>query len=153
MITADQVKELRSRTGLGVVQCKNALLESSGDIEKAIELLKKQGAAIAAKKAGRDLGAGIVQAYIHGGGRVGAMVELLCETDFVAKNDEFRALAYELAMQISATDDTVIEVGVEEVLKQPYIKNPALSVGDLITSAVQKFGERTEICRIAKFKV
>src|SRR3990167_11441797 len=104
MISTDQVKELRERTGLSIMQCKKALEESSGDMEKAIIILRKNSASIAGKKADRTLGAGTIASYIHGAGTVGAIVELSCETDFVAKNEEFKALAYDIAMQVAATD-------------------------------------------------
>lgn len=104
MITIDQVKELRDRTGISIMQCKKALEEAGGDMDKAIILLNKKSSQIAEKKAGRTLGAGVVQSYIHAGGIVGSMVELMCETDFVAKNEEFKALAYNLAMQVAATN-------------------------------------------------
>jgi elongation factor Ts len=102
-ITTDQVKELRDKTGVSIMQCKKALEDSNGDMEQALVLLKKKGAEIADKKSDRDLGAGVVQAYIHTSGNIGAMVELWCETDFVAKNEEFKALAYDIAMQVAAT--------------------------------------------------
>ena len=101
-ISASMVKELRERTGAGMMDCKKALSETGGDIEKAIEFLREKGLAAAAKKAGRDAAEGIVEAYIHGGGRIGVLVEINCETDFVAKNEDFRALARDIAMQIAA---------------------------------------------------
>ncbi|MFZ2038430.1 MAG: translation elongation factor Ts [Minisyncoccia bacterium] len=104
MITSEQVKELRDATGISIMQCRKALEEANGDMEKAATILKKKGADIAAKKADRTLGAGRIAAYIHGSGNTAAMVELSCETDFVAKNEEFLALAYDIAMQIVATD-------------------------------------------------
>lgn len=103
MVTTEQIKELRDQTGISVMQCKKALEEAGGDMAKAILILKKKSADIAAKKGDRELGAGAVAAYIHGAGNVGAMVLLSCETDFVAKNEEFKALAYDLAMQVAAT--------------------------------------------------
>jgi elongation factor Ts len=107
-ITTEQIKELRDATGVSVMQCKKALEETDGDMEKAKVVLRKASAKSASKKADRDLGAGIVASYIHAGGSVGAMVELLCETDFVSKNDEFQALAREIAMQVAATDPEFI---------------------------------------------
>ncbi|MCK5286066.1 MAG: elongation factor Ts [Candidatus Pacebacteria bacterium] len=102
-ITTEQVKELRDKTGISVMQCKKALEEAGGDMEKAVILLSKQSKQIAEKKSGRNLGSGIVKSYIHTGGSAGSMIELLCETDFVAKNEDFQALAYDIAMQITAT--------------------------------------------------
>lgn len=102
MITTEQIKNLRDSTGISVMQCKKALEESGGDMEKALIILRKKGGDIAAKKADRVLGSGVISAYIHGNGSVGAMVELSCETDFVAKNEEFKAMAYDIAMHVAA---------------------------------------------------
>jgi len=102
MITTEQIKELRDRTGISVMQCKKALEDAGGDQEKALAFLKKKGAEVADKKAERTLGAGVVRAYIHANGTVGAMVELLTETDFVARNEEFSVLAYDIAMHVAA---------------------------------------------------
>lgn len=101
--SAELVKELRARTGAGVIDCRNALAAAGGDLEKAVEILKAKGLASAQKKSGRVVAEGLVEAYIHTGGRVGAMVEVNCETDFVARTDEFKRLARELAMQVTAT--------------------------------------------------
>ena len=103
-ITAGQVKELRERTGAGMMDCKKALVSMEGDIEKSIDELRTKGLAKAAKKAGRIASEGIVTSYIHGGGRIGVLVEVNCETDFVAKTDIFKQLAYDIAMQIAATN-------------------------------------------------
>lgn len=103
-ITTEQIKELRDNTGLSIMQCKKALEEADGDIIKATILLQKKGAGIAAKKADRNLNAGRVSSYVHSTGNIASLVELLCETDFVAKNEEFGALAYNLAMQVAATN-------------------------------------------------
>jgi elongation factor Ts len=108
-ITTEQIKELRDLTGVSIMQCKKALEESAGDFEKAKILLRKQSAKTADKKADRELGAGVVSSYVHSSGTVGAMVELLCETDFVAKNEEFKNLAREIAMQITATAPEFVE--------------------------------------------
>ncbi len=102
IIDASMVKELRERTGAGMMDCKRALAEVNGDMEKAVEFLREKGLAAANKKAGRSTSEGVVEAYIHGGGRIGVMVEINCETDFVAKNADFRALARDIAMQIAA---------------------------------------------------
>jgi elongation factor Ts len=102
-ISAAMVKELRERTGAGMMDCKKALAETGGDIEKAVDYLREKGLAAAAKKAGRIAAEGMVESYIHGGGRIGVLVEVNCETDFVAKTDEFKALARDIAMQIAAS--------------------------------------------------
>ncbi len=104
MITTEQVKELRERTGISIMQCKKALEETEGDMEKAIIVLNKKSSAIAEKKSARTLGSGVVQSYIHAGGGAGSMLELLCETDFVAKNEDFKTLAYDIAMHITAVN-------------------------------------------------
>ncbi|MBE3593852.1 MAG: translation elongation factor Ts [Candidatus Carbobacillus altaicus] len=101
-VTASQVKELRERTGAGMMECKKALLDAGGDMEKAIEILRERGMATAQKKAGRIAAEGVIESYIHAGGRIGVLVEVNCETDFVAKTDDFKALAREIAMQIAA---------------------------------------------------
>ncbi len=97
------IKELRTRTGAGIVDCRNALIEADGDLERAIEFLRKKGLATAEKKAGRVASEGLVESYIHTGGRVGALVEVNCETDFVARTEEFKRLARDLAMQVTAS--------------------------------------------------
>ncbi|MCR4275062.1 MAG: elongation factor Ts [Candidatus Campbellbacteria bacterium] len=152
-VTALDVKQLRDRTGLPLNQCKDALESSGGDIEKALDILREKGATIASKKSDRALGSGSVQAYIHNHGAIGALAELQCETDFVARNPEFQELAKDFAMQIAATDDAILEAGVEEILKQPFFKNPDITLGGLIDGAVQKFGERTQLGRFCKFSV
>jgi elongation factor Ts len=117
-ITTEQIKALRDETGVSIMQCKKALEEAGGDAEKAKVILRKASAKSASKKSDRSLGAGIVASYIHGGGSVGSMVELLCETDFVAKNEEFQTLAREIAMQVAATSPEFIsEDEIDETAK------------------------------------
>ena len=149
MITTEEIKALREETGLSIMQCKQALEEALGDKAKALEILKSKGAAIAAKKGDRTLGAGVVASYVHAGGAIGALVELLCETDFVAKNPEFKNVAYEIAMHVAAMNPA--DTG--ELLDQPFIKDSSRKVGDLVNGAVQKFGERTEVRRFTRFSV
>jgi len=108
MVSAEMVKELRERTGAGMMDCKKALVETNGNMEKAIDLLREKGLAAAAKKAGRIASEGVVEAYIHGGGRIGVLVEVNCETDFVAKTEEFKALAKNIAMQIAASNPAYV---------------------------------------------
>ena len=148
-ITTDQIKELRDETGVSVMQCKKALEEADGDLEKAKIILRKISKQSADKKASRTLGAGVVASYIHGNGSVGAMVELLCETDFVARNEDFKALVRDIAMHITAMDPE----NLEELLNQEFIKSPEKIVKNLVEEAVQKFGERTEIGRFARFSI
>lgn len=109
MITSEQIKSLRDVTGISVMQCKKALEEAAGDMEKAVAILKKKSGEIAIKKSDRTLGAGTIACYLHSGGQVGAMVELETETDFVAKNDEFKALAYDIAMHTAASNPHYID--------------------------------------------
>jgi len=146
-ITTDQIKELRERTGISIAQCKKALEDAGGDMDKALGFLKEAGAAIAEKKSSRELRAGIISAYLHSNGLIGSMVQLHSETDFVAKNPEFKALADEIAMHITAMNPT----GIDELLAQPYIKDPSLTIDDLIKSYIQKFGERIEVIRFSRF--
>ncbi len=149
MITTEQIKELRDRTGLSIMQCKQALEASAGNMDAALEDLKKQGAEIAAKKGSRALGAGLISSYIHATKTMGAIVELNSETDFVAKNPEFGALAQEIAMQIAATNpaDTTA------LLAEPYIRDSAQTIGDLVKGGIQKFGENIEVRRFTRFSI
>jgi len=146
--TAD-IKILRDETGLSIAEVRNALNESGGDKEKALSFLKKRSVEVALKKGGRALGAGSVASYIHGGGTSGTLVELSCETDFVAKNEEFKNLARDIAMHVAAMNpaDTT------ELLTQPFVKSSDKTIQDLINGAIQKFGERTEVRRFSRFSV
>lgn len=149
MISAQQVKELRDRTGISIAECKKALETAGGDLEQAIASLRERGVATAVKKAGRTLGAGAVAVYLHTNGTMGAIIELACETDFVGKNAEFRALVDDLAMQVAAFNPADLP----ELLALPFVKDQSRTVADLIAGAVQKFGERCEIVRFARFEV
>ncbi len=191
-ITTKEIKELRDATGISVMQCKKALEEVGGDLEKALIILRKKSSEIADKKSDRTLGAGVVSSYTHGTGKVGAMVTLLCETDFVAKNEEFKTMAYDIAMHITALSPeylTSLEINEDDknkareifekeikdksenmratilegklksyfkdkvLLEQPFIKNPGLTIEDLIKGAVQKFGERIEIGKFVRISI
>jgi len=147
--TTQSIKELRDATGISVGECKRALEEAGGDMEKAIAILKKRGAAFAKKKAGRELGSGYIYAYLHGDGKIGAMVEMRCETDFVAKNEVFKNLAKEIAMQVAATAPE----NTEALLKEPFIRNPEVNIQALIEEATQKTGERIGIGRFTRFEL
>src|SRR3989344_26067 len=149
MITMEEIKALREETGLSIMQCKTALEEAGGDKNKAIVLLKEKGAEIAKKKGVSSLAAGVVVSYIHAGETIGVMLELLCETDFVAKNPEFKSLARDIAMHIAAmspADTTTL-------LEQPFIKDTEKKISDLINNTVQKFGERTEVGHFVRFSI
>lgn len=152
----DILKELREETGLSFAQIKKALDEANGDKEKAREILSAYSAASAEKKADRELGAGIVSSYIHSNGTIGTLLELSCETDFVAKTDEFKALAHDLAMHVTAMSPTSInnEDGAGEetaLLKQPFLKDPTMTVEQRLAAAVQKFGENTKVTRFTRY--
>ncbi len=152
----DTIKELREETGLSFAQIKKALDEVGGDKEKARALLAELSAVSAEKKADRELAAGVIAAYVHANGTVGAIIELSCETDFVAKNDEFKALAHDLAMHVTAMAPTSLnnEDGLGEetaLLKQTFIKDPSLTIEQRVAAAVQKFGENTKITRFTRY--
>ncbi len=148
-ITSEQVKELRERTGVSVMECKKALVEAGGDLDKAILILKERSLASVVKKAGRELAAGTIAAYVHNTGAVGALVALHCETDFVSKNEEFKTLARDVAMHISAMDPK--DTG--ELMQQQFIKDPSKTIADLISGAVQKFGERIELGNFSRSSI
>ncbi len=191
-ITSTQLKELRDMTGISVMQCKRALEEAGGDMEKAVIILKKKRSEAAEKKSDRELGAGAVGVYVHNTNEVAAMVLLACETDFVSKNAEFVQLAKEIAMQVAATSPKFVakadvpaealqkaeEVFRTEVadkpaemqakilegkmasyfkeqilLEQPFIKNPDMTIGEMVTGAVQKFGENVSVVSINRLAV
>ncbi|MDP2642019.1 MAG: elongation factor Ts [bacterium] len=149
MITTEEIKALREETGLSIMQCKSALEEAGGDKDKAIALLKSKGAEIALKKGGRTLGAGVIVSYIHTGETVGVLLELLCETDFVAKNPEFKSVAKDISMHIAAMNPS----DTAELLEQPFIKDAGQKIRDIINNTVQKFGERTEIGHFVRFSL
>jgi elongation factor Ts len=145
----DKIIELRRMTGLSYREVKQALEEASGDKIRAIEVLKAHGVALAEKKASRATQEGVINAYVHATKKVGAMVELLCETDFVARNPLFMELAHELAMHITAMDPKDID----ELLEQPYIKDQDVTIRNLIVSYVAKLGENVRIGRFVRFQL
>lgn len=161
MITTEQIKELRDTTGISVMQCKKALEEAGGDIKKALVILQKKSGEISAKKGDRTFRAGTVTAYVHSTGNVATMVELLCETDFVSGNEEFKTLARDIAMHITASNpkflkkEDMTEPCLDDMvlMNQPFIKNPELTIEALIQKAVQKFGEKIAVARFKRFKV
>ena len=197
-ITAAAVKQLREKTGAGMMECKNALVEAEGNEEKAIEILRKRGLASAKKREGRIAAEGIVGQYIHMGGKVGVLVEVNCETDFVARGEEFQQLVKDIAMHIAAAEpryvtreeipaealdkereiaraqakndpknankpDQVIDKIVEGrlnkfyeeavLLDQPFVKEPAKTVGELVTEKVAKTGEKVTVRRFTRYKM
>jgi len=163
-IPTDRIKELRDQSGAGIMDCRNALLEAKGDLEKALQILRQRSLFQAETKAKRSTTQGIIEAYVHTGGRIGAMVEVNCETDFVARTDEFKELAHHLAMQVAAMPPQFISR--EEVPKgadiepqtaclllQPYIKDPDKTIQDIITETVAKVGENIKVSRFARFEL
>jgi elongation factor Ts len=174
-ISAGQVKELRELTGAGIMECKRALEETDGNIGRASDILKQQGLAKAEKKAGRAASQGVVEPYIHAGGRIGAIVEVNCETDFVARTSDFRTLAHDLAMQVAATSPRYLsesDISEEDfaelerefgdrkkaleavsLLNQPFIKDPKFAIQDLVRTQIGKLGENIIVRRFARFEV
>ena len=140
-ISAEDVKKLRDETGVSIGKCKEALEEAEGNMEKAREVLKSFSEKAAAKKSDRELGAGMIVSYIHSNGQMGTILELNCETDFVAKNEGFVALANDIAMHITA----MMPENRQELLSQPFVKNPENTVEEMIKQATQKMGERIEL--------
>jgi elongation factor Ts len=188
------VKELREKTGAGMLDCKNALVKADGDIDKAVDLLREKGLAAAAKKSGRITAEGIVESYIHMGGRIGVLIEVNCETDFVAKTEEFKGFVKNMAMQVAASNpgyisrDEIQEETIEKekkilmqqalnegkpehivekmvvgriekyykevcLLEQPYIRDPEISVGQVLTETIAKIGENISIRRFARYEM
>jgi elongation factor Ts len=193
-ISAQQVKELREATGAGILDCRKALAENNGDFDKAVASLREKGLAAAAKKVGREAKEGVVELYSHGGGRVGVMVEVNCETDFVGRTEQFRAFTHDLALQIAAANprwldvadvpaevlesektiarnkaiqegrpekalDKIVEGRLEKfyqdtcLLKQPFVKDESLTVGDLLKHTIATVGENIIIRRFARWEL
>lgn len=144
-VTVDQIKELREQTGAGIADCKEALSLTKGDPEKAKELIKQKGLDKASKKEEREVRAGIVEVYSHGG-KIGVLVELLCETDFVARTEDFKNLAHELALQVASMNPS----SVEDLLSQEYIKDASLTIDQLIKTVVGKLGENIQVGRFER---
>ncbi len=193
-VSAGMVKELREKTGAGMMDCKKALTECDGDISKAVDFLRKKGLATAAKRAGRAMAEGIVQTYVHLGGKIGVMVEINCETDFVAKNEDFIKLAKNIAMHIAAANPVgltpedvpaeiiekekeiyraqAVEMGKPEkmidkiaegklnkffkescLLNQLYVRDPGITIADLMNEIIGKMGENIVIKRFERFQI
>jgi elongation factor Ts len=193
-ITAQLVKQLRERTGAGMMECKSALVEGKGDMDEAEVILRKRGIASAHKKSARATKQGLIGSYIHPGGQIGVLVEIDCESDFVARTDDFRELVHDVAMHIAASDprfvrkedvtpdvlekekeiqraralnegkpekmvDKIIEGRLQKfyeeicLLEQPFVKEPTLSVGQLVKTKIAKLGENITISRFVRFKV
>jgi elongation factor Ts len=160
-VAVELIRTLRDRTGAGIMECKVALEASKGNVDQAADSLRLKGFADVAKRADRATNQGLIEAYIHTGGRVGALVELGCETDFVARTSEFKELAHDIAMQVAAMapeylDQTEIEEGdsrpVAQVslLQQPFIKDNSSSVGDMVQELAAKLGENVRVLRFTR---
>lgn len=149
MISAEQIKKLRDQTSLSIIECKKALEQAHGDEKKALEILGGQSQKKAAKKAERKVGQGIIESYIHSNGKVGVILQLFCETDFVANNKEFKELSHDLAMHIAAMESQDID----ELLKQPFIKNQEKTIKDLINDYIAKLGENIKIGKFIRLEV
>lgn len=163
-VTTELVKQLREKSGAGVMDCRNALVQTEGDHEKALQILKESGLLKAQKTVDRATSQGLIEAYVHPGGRIGAMVEVKCETDFVARLDEFKSLAHCLAMQVAAMDPRYVskedvpagtEVDCQQacLLDQPFIRDPSKSVRDTVIEVIAKTGENVRVTRFARFEL
>ncbi len=162
-ISATEVAALREHTGAGIMECKRALEEADGDMDRAVGVLRARGVALAEKRAHRETSQGLVECYIHAGGRIGSMVEVNCETDFVARTDAFKVLAHDLAMQVAATNpfsvsEEDLPSGAEGdpaelcLLRQPFIKDSARSVDDVVREVITQTGENIRVRRVARFE-
>jgi elongation factor Ts len=163
-ISTEMIKELRGLSGAGIMDCRSALVDTSGNKEKALDILKEKGLLKAAKTAQRATAQGVIESYIHLAGRIGSMVEINCETDFVARTNEFKELAHNIAMQVAAqcpvclTEDQMpkdIEATPQEacLLLQPYIKDPGKTVKDVIVEVIAKTGENIRVKRFVRFEL
>ena len=148
-ISLDQIKKLREQTKAGVMDCRKALRQAQGDFKKAKERLKEKGVMMAQKKKGRETKAGLIEAYTHNNGQVGAMVKLRCETDFVSQTKDFKRLAHELAMQTAAMEPK----NVRELLEQEYIRDPKKKIKDLIKEIIAQVGENVKIEEIKRMQI
>ena len=146
MVSMDDIKKLREQTSAGVLDIKEALDQAEGDVDAALKILKEKGASIAAKKASRATGQGLIETYTHMG-RVGAMVEVNCETDFVARNPEFKELAHELVLQVASLDSDKLD----DLLAMELIKEPSKTVQELITEKIAKLGENIKVRRFCRY--
>ncbi len=191
-ISSETVRELREKTGAGIMDCKKALADASGDLEKAIDILRQKGLSAAAKKASRETKEGVIGSYIHGGGKIGVLLEVNCETDFVARNSEFQELVKDIAMQIAASNpsyvrredvpanvlekereiykiqakesgkpehvlDKIVDGKVEKfylescLLEQSFIKDPSVSIKDIVKQKIAKIGENISVKRFTRY--
>lgn len=148
-VTVEQIKSLRAKTGLGIHDVKQALEASGGDETKAISWLKEKGLSTVAKKADRATSQGLVDTYVHGGGRIGAMVEVNCETDFVARNNDFKIFVHDLTLQVASMNPE----NVDELLKQEFFKDTSKTIQDYLNETITKIGENIKISRLSRFEL
>lgn len=149
MITSEQIKRIREKTGYSIMECKDALEETDGNEEKALKILEKKGEEKADKKSERATKQGLVEAYVHTNGKIGVILEINCETDFVARNEKFKELAHDISMHIAAMNTQDLE----ELLNQPFIKDESKTIKDLITDAVAKLGENIKIGKFFRLEI
>jgi elongation factor Ts len=149
MIKAETVKQLREKTGASMMDCKKALEEASGDETKATEILRQKDKLTAMKKSERTADQGLIEAYVHANGKIGVLLEMKCETDFVAKNSEFKELAHEIAMHIAGMDSK----DSESLLSEPFVKNPSTTIKDLVEAKIGKLGENIKIGKFIRFEL
>jgi len=163
-VTVDLIKTLRDQSGAGIMDCKRALESANGDLDQAQEILKKRGVAVAAKRSSMATNEGLIESYVHSGGQIAAIVEVNCETDFVARTPDFKSLAHDVAMQVAAmaplyVDRSDIPDGEDTnpqescLMEQPFIKDPPKTVRDLVDEAVAKLGENVRVRRFARFSL
>ncbi len=163
-ISTEAIKDLREKSGAGVMECRNALMQAEGQLEKALEILKQQSLVKVEKKKSRTAAQGLIEAYVHAGGRVAALVEVNCETDFVARTAEFKQLAHDIAMQVAAMEPQYVNA--EDVpagsdvdpasavlMKQAFIKDPSITIGDLVNQTIARTGENIKVSRFVRFEV
>ena len=163
-INAEQIKDLRQKSGAGVMNCRSALVQAEGNIDKAMQLLKEQNLLQVEKKSKRITEQGIVESYVHAGGRIGVVIEVNCETDFVARTEIFKELAHNLAMQVAALapvcvskdqipEGSDLEAQTASLLSQPYIRDTTMTVQDVINEAVAKTGENIKVRRFTRYEL
>lgn len=148
-VSIDDIKALREETGISVIKCKNALEEANGDMDAAREVLRGMSAKAAAKKADRELGAGIVQSYIHPNNTIGVLITLACETDYVARNEDFIGLANDIAMHIAA----MMPESISNLVEQGFVKDPETTIAKLLEEATLKIGERIEVTEFTRYAI
>jgi len=148
MVDIKQIKELRDATSVSITECKKALKEAGGDFEKAKEVLMERGREIAKNRAARETAEGLIDSYIHAGGRVGVMIELHCESDFVARSEDFQQLSHEICLQIAAMDPEETPL-----MEQPWIRDPKKNIKELIEEYITKFGENIALERFVRYEL